>query len=56
LDFAIVGCSLDALDAEDKLAMKLAYLYALREGVVEEALARGRARDRVLAYPTPFPI
>jgi arginase family enzyme len=40
LDFAIVGCSLDALDAEDKLAMKLAYLYALREGVVEEALAR----------------
>ncbi len=40
MDFAIVGCSLDALDAEEKLAMKLAYLYALKEGVVDEVLAR----------------
>lgn len=40
LDFAVLGCSLDALDAQDKLAMKLAYLFALREGLLGEGIAR----------------
>ncbi len=40
MEFALVGCSLDALDAEEKLAMKLAYLFALREGITAEGFAR----------------
>lgn len=40
MDFAVLGCSLDALDAEEKVAMKLAYLGALREGILGDSVAR----------------
>lgn len=40
MTFAAFGCALDVLDAPEKLAMKLGYLNALREGVIDEAVAR----------------
>lgn len=40
LTFAAFGCALDVLDAPEKLAMKLAYLNALREGVISGPPAR----------------
>ena len=40
MDLAVFGCSLDALDAEERVAVKLAYLYAVRQGVVDEDIAR----------------
>jgi arginase family enzyme len=40
MTFASFGCSLDVLDAADKVAMKLAYLNALRGGLVDETVAR----------------
>lgn len=38
--FACFGCSLDVLDAPEKLSMKLAYLDALREGRIDPQTAR----------------
>jgi arginase family enzyme len=40
MTFASFGCALDVLDAPDKLALKLAYLDALREGRVQADIAR----------------
>jgi len=40
MTFASFGCALDVLDAPDKLALKLAYLDALREGRVPDDIAR----------------
>ena len=40
MTYASFGCSLDVMDAPEKLAMKLAYLNALREGVIQAPLAR----------------
>jgi arginase family enzyme len=40
MTFAAFGCALDVLDAPEKLAMKLAYLNAAREGLVDESVAR----------------
>ncbi len=40
MDFAVFGCSLDALDDADKIAMKLAYMSAVRQGIVADGLAR----------------
>lgn len=40
MTFAAFGCALDVLDAPEKLAIKLAYINALRESVVEDSIAR----------------
>ncbi|MBK5093518.1 MAG: arginase family protein [Actinobacteria bacterium] len=40
MGFAAFGCSLDALDAPEKVAMKSAYLAALSRGIIDEDLAR----------------
>jgi len=40
MDFAAFGCALDALDAPEKVAMKLAFLEALVEGRISGPLAR----------------
>jgi arginase family enzyme len=40
LGFAAFGCSLDALDAPEKVAMKHAYLSALSRGIIDGELAR----------------
>jgi len=40
MTFASFGCALDVLDAPDKLALKLAYLDALRKGLVGGDIAR----------------
>lgn len=40
MEFRAFGCSLDVLDAPEKVAMKLAYLEALERGLLEEGVAR----------------
>jgi arginase family enzyme len=40
MTFAAFGCALDVLDAPEKLALKLAYMNAVREGLVDESTAR----------------
>lgn len=40
MTFGAFGCSLDVLDAPEKLAMKLAYMNALRQGLITEDVAR----------------
>ena len=40
MTFASFGCALDVLDAPDKLALKLAYLDALRKGLLRPDIAR----------------
>jgi arginase family enzyme len=40
LDLAVLGCSLDVLDAADRVAMKLAYMSAASRGIVADGLAR----------------
>lgn len=40
MTFAAFGCSLDVLDAPEKMAMKLAYMNALREGLISGIVAR----------------
>ncbi|MHB8894516.1 MAG: arginase family protein [Candidatus Geothermincolia bacterium] len=40
MTFAAFGCALDVLDAPEKIAMKLAYVNALREGLISDPIAR----------------
>jgi arginase family enzyme len=40
MTYASFGCSLDVLDAPEKMAMKLAFLNALREGIITGPVAR----------------
>jgi arginase family enzyme len=40
MTYASFGCSLDVLDAPEKMAMKVAFLNALREGIITGPVAR----------------
>lgn len=40
MTFCAFGCALDVLDAPEKMAMKLAYINAVRQGLVASPLAR----------------